>query len=205
MFKLAVSKLYKNQILRDINQFRAQRKFLDCKIVFKDGEILCHYAMLQFSKIWWANCKISDNNDEIVVMIPEMSIVVGEKLVNDVYSGLSFENYCLFEVYNCNNNSSVDDTANVSKSLDSPGKVDTPSRRSKRLRISDTVNDNLAPLKNSKVKKASVERNTTPVRRSKRTPAKSLDSPGKVDTPSRRSKRLSISETVNDNLSPQEV
>ena len=53
-----------------------------------------------------------------------MCIAVGAKLVNDVYSGISFENNLQFEVYDCNNNSSVDDTADVSKSLDTPVKVE---------------------------------------------------------------------------------
>ena len=197
MFKLEVSKSNHNQILHDIDQFRIQRKFLDCKLIFQDGEAMCHSAMLQFSKVWWTNCKSSDNNDEFVVLIPEMSIAVGAKLVNDVYSGISFENNLQFEVYDCNNNSSVDDTADVSKSLDTPVKVDTPSRRRKRLRISETANDNLTPLKKSKGNEASVERHATPVRKTK-----TLDSPCKVNSPRRRSKRLSNRETVNDNLSP---
>ena len=57
-------------------------------------------------------------------------------------------------------------------------------------------------LKKSKGKEASIERHATPVRRCRGTPTKSLDSPGKVDTLSRRSKRFSIRDTVNDNHSP---
>ena len=61
------------------------------------------------------------------------------------------------------------------KSLDTPGKVDTPSRRSKRLSISETASDNLTPLKKSKVREASVERPSTPIRRSRRLSGASVD------------------------------
>ena len=46
MYKLEVSKRNHNQILHDIDQFRIQRKFLDCKLIFRDGEVMCHSAML---------------------------------------------------------------------------------------------------------------------------------------------------------------
>jgi len=61
------------------------------------------------------------------------------------------------------------------KGQDTPAKVDTPSRRSKRLSISELANDNLTPLKKSKVREASVERPATPVRRSRRLSGASVD------------------------------
>ena len=100
MLKLTVKKSYINEILHEINDFKVQRTFVDCKLVCQGGVVQCHAAMLQYANIWWVNCRNSDI-DECVIIIPMSE---GSNLVEEIYSGANFENNLMDAVYDYNNN-----------------------------------------------------------------------------------------------------
>ena len=105
--KFKVKSSYHNEILHEIsNQFN-HKCFLNCKLVFSDGVIDCHAAMLQYCRVWWIHCSSSDS-DEFTVILPEMSVAEGVKMINQVYSGINFENKLFMEDTDGNNNSLED-------------------------------------------------------------------------------------------------
>ena len=95
---------YQNEILHDINQLWTQKKYLDCNLVFSDGSIKCHAAMLQHSKVWWTK-SVTSEMDELYIVLPEMSIMEGRKLLNYIYSGVDLGDSLLEEFSDVNNNS----------------------------------------------------------------------------------------------------
>ena len=107
MLKLTAKNSYINEILHEINDFKVQRTFVDCKLVCQGGVVQCHAAMLQYANIWWVNCRNSDI-DECVIIIPDMTVSEGSNLVDEIYSGSNFENNLMDAVYDYNNNNSVD-------------------------------------------------------------------------------------------------
>ena len=80
MLKLTAKNSYINEILHEINDFKVQRTFVDCKLVCQGGVVQCHAAMLQYANIWWVNCRNSDI-DECVIIIPVMTVSEGSNLV----------------------------------------------------------------------------------------------------------------------------
>ena len=113
MFKLAAKSSYHYEILHEISNQLNHKRFLNCKLIFSDGVIECHAAMLQYCRVWWIHCSSCDN-DEFTVILPEMLVAEGVTMLNKIYSG----NKALMEDTDCNNNS-LDDSLD-----DSPGSSD---------------------------------------------------------------------------------
>ena len=67
MLKLTVKNSYINEILHEINDFKVQRTFVDCKLVCQGGVVQCHAAMLQYANIWWVNCRNSDIDECVII------------------------------------------------------------------------------------------------------------------------------------------
>ena len=108
MLHLWTKSNYFNEIVHDFNQLRIQRKFLDCQLVFSDGCIPCHAAMLQHCKqLWWTNCRTIDM-DEFYVILPDMTISDGWKLIKNVYCEVDSETFA-----DCNNNSHDDEGSRI--------------------------------------------------------------------------------------------
>ena len=107
MFKLeAKSKLsYHNEILHELSNQLNDKRFLNCKLIFSDGVIECHAAMLQYCSVWWIDC--SSDIDEFTVILPEMFVAEGVKILDQIYSGIN-ENKLLMKDADCNNNSLED-------------------------------------------------------------------------------------------------
>ena len=80
MLKLTAKNSYINEILHEINDFKVQRTFVDCKLVCQGGVVQCHADRLQYANIWWVNCRNSDI-DECVIIIPVMTVSEGSNLV----------------------------------------------------------------------------------------------------------------------------
>ena len=113
---------YHNEILHDINQLWTERKFLDCNLVFSDGSIKCHAAMLQHSKVWWTKSGSSEM-DELHIILPEMSILEGRKLLNYIYCGVDLGDSLLEEFSDVNNNSDEQGEQNEGDHLSSRRKI----------------------------------------------------------------------------------
>ena len=67
MLKLTAKNSYINEILHEINDFKVQRTFVDCKLVCQGGVVQCHAAMLQYANIWWVNCRNSDIDECVII------------------------------------------------------------------------------------------------------------------------------------------
>ena len=67
MLKLTVKNSYINEILHEINDFKVQRTFVDCKLVCQGGVVQCHAAMLQYANIWWVNCRNSEIDECVII------------------------------------------------------------------------------------------------------------------------------------------
>ena len=104
MLRLAKSS-YQNELLHELSNQLNEKRLLNCKLIFCDGIVECHAAMLQYYRVWWIDCSTSDM-DEITVIFPEISVAEGSKFVNKIYSNVDFENFLLNE--DCNNNSLED-------------------------------------------------------------------------------------------------
>ena len=67
MLKLTAKNSYIYEILHEINDFKVQRTFVDCKLVCQGGVVQCHAAMLQYANIWWVNCRNSDIDECVII------------------------------------------------------------------------------------------------------------------------------------------
>ena len=70
MIKLAAIN-HLNELLHGIKCQLNEQKFLNCELVFSDGVIKCHAAMLHACRIWWLNCCTS--------VMDECSIIQGDQ------------------------------------------------------------------------------------------------------------------------------
>ena len=89
MLKLTAKNSYMNDSLHEISEVRVQRKFVDCKLVFRGGVVQCHAAMLQYANIWWVNFSNSDI-DECGITIPDMTQVRLALSSSDIRSIVDF-------------------------------------------------------------------------------------------------------------------